>query len=53
MKCLSGKNSYETEREANKAAELGMFLRKEAPKLSSYLCLHCYKYHLTSSKKKQ
>jgi uncharacterized protein CbrC (UPF0167 family) len=50
-KCISLKNSYETEDEAIKAAELGMFLnKKEKLKLFYYRCVHCFKYHLTSKK---
>lgn len=49
-KCLSGKNSYHTQREAESAAELGMHLSKEKNlTLSVYKCMYCYQYHLTSS----
>ena len=52
-KCISGKNTYETEIEAKKAAELGMFLSKEKfLTLHAYRCLDCYQYHLTSSRRK-
>lgn len=53
-KCSSGKNSYETQREAERAADLGMYLSKEKNlKLKTYLCLQCYQYHLTSSQKRK
>jgi len=51
-KCLSGKNSYETERDAVKAADLGMHLSKEKNlKLYAYVCMSCFQWHLTSSKR--
>lgn len=52
-KCSSGKNSYQNEREAEKAAELGMTLRKGTPSLFYYRCTECYEYHLTSRKPKK
>ncbi len=53
-KCLSGKNSYETEREALKAADLGMHLSKEKNlKLYAYVCMSCFQWHLTSSSRKK
>ena len=52
-RCISGKNSYETEYDAKKAAELGMFLSNEKRlNLNVYRCIDCYQYHLTSSKRK-
>ncbi len=52
QKCISGKNSYQNERDAEKAASLGMHLSKEKHlKLSLYKCLECFDYHLTSKKK--
>lgn len=51
-KCISGKNTYVSELDAQKAAELGMHLSKEKNlKLSTYLCHQCYCYHLTSKKR--
>jgi hypothetical protein len=53
-KCISGKNSYETERDAERAASLGMHLSKEKKlNLTTYMCLYCYQWHLTSSKNKK
>lgn len=49
IKCTSGKNTYMTQPEAQRAADLGMHLRKV--QLSTYYCLYCFKFHLTSSKK--
>ena len=49
-KCISGKNKYESEKDAQKAAELGMHLRKISY-LSTYFCLLCHNWHLTSSKR--
>jgi len=51
-KCLSGKNSYEDEKSAQYVADLGMYLRKNTPLLSTYFCLLCYKWHLTSKIRK-
>jgi len=51
-KCMSGKNTYETEKEAQKAADLGVSLR-QVEFLKPYFCMICYKYHLTSSNRKQ
>lgn len=50
-KCMSGKNTYETEKEAQKAADLGVSLR-QVEFLKPYFCMICYKYHLTSSNRK-
>ena len=49
---MSGKNTYETEKEAQKAADLGISLR-QVEFLKPYFCMICYKYHLTSSNRKQ
>ncbi len=50
--CISGKNTYETERDAERAADLGMHLSKEKNlKLTVYKCFDCQQWHLTSSKK--
>lgn len=51
-RCISGKNTYETEKEAQKAADLGVQLRK-VNYLKPYFCMICYKYHLTSSDRKK
>lgn len=46
-KCISGKNTYDTENEAQRAADLGMYLRNV--QLRPYMCLDCHNFHLTSS----
>lgn len=51
-KCLSGKNTYDTEKEAQKAADYGTQIRN-VPYLKPYFCMACYNYHLTSSDKKK
>lgn len=51
-KCVSGKNSYATEKEAQKAADFGMQFRG-ADYLKPYFCMICYDYHLTSSDRKK
>lgn len=47
--CLSGKRTFTTERDAQKAAEIGHLERGIV--LYHYFCLQCYNYHLTSSKR--
>ena len=51
-KCTSGKISYETEKEAQKAADFGMQIRN-VNYLKPYFCMICYQYHLTSSDRKK
>lgn len=51
-KCLSGKISYSTEKEAQKAAEFGVQFR-DVNYLKPYFCMICYEYHLTSSDRKK
>ena len=51
-KCISGKNSYETEKEAQKAADFGTQVRGVSY-LKPYFCMICYEYHLTSSDRKE
>lgn len=51
-KCSSGKISYKTEKEAQKAAEDGVQLR-HVNYLKAYFCMICYDYHLTSSDRKK
>lgn len=47
--CPSGKNTYETEWEAQKAVRDAKVLRNI--KLSYYFCMYCFNYHMTSNLK--
>ena len=51
-KCLSGKNTYESEKKAQKAANFGTQVRS-VNYLKPYFCMMCYQYHLTSSDRKK
>lgn len=51
-RCSSGKNRYETEKDALLAAREGMLFR-DTPKLDVYMCIYCMGYHLTSSLKEK
>lgn len=50
MACPSGKKTYETEDDAQRAVRESWLLRDIH--LNYYFCMYCFKYHMTSKLKK-